>query len=33
MGKIRENMLTDSNIRDLMKMVDEEMDGIAKEQR
>ena len=32
-GKIRENVLTESNIRDLVKLVDEEMDGIAKEQR
>ena len=32
-GKIRENVLTDSNIRALVKMVDEEMDGVAKEQR
>ena len=33
MGKIRENVLTESNIRELVKLVDEEMDGIAKEQR
>ena len=32
-GKIRENVLTESNIRDLVKLVDEEMDGVAKEQR
>ena len=32
-GKIRENVLTDSNIRDLVRMVDEEMDGVAQEQR
>ena len=32
-GKIRENVLTESNIRDLVKLVDEEMDGIAREQR
>ena len=32
-GKIRENVLTESNIRELVKLVDEEMDGIAKEQR
>ena len=32
-GKIRENVLTDSNIRELVKLVDEEMDGIAREQR
>ena len=30
---IRDNILTESNIRDLVKLVDEEMDGIAKEQR
>ena len=32
-GKIRENVLTESNIRTLVKLVDEEMDGVAKEQR
>ena len=32
-GKIRENVLTESNIRELVRLVDEEMDGIAKEQR
>ena len=32
-GKIRENVLTESNIRALVRMVDEEMDGIAREQR
>ncbi len=32
-GKIRENGLTESNIRELVRMVDEEMDGVAKEQR
>ena len=32
-GKIRENVLTESSIRDLVKLVDEEMDGVAKEQR
>ena len=26
-GNIRENILTESNIRDLVKIVDEEMDG------
>ena len=31
--KIRENVLTEDNIRELVKLVDEEMDGIAKEQR
>ena len=30
---IRENILTESNIRDLVKVVDEEMDGLAREQR
>ena len=30
-GKIRENVLTESNIRKLVKLVDEEMDGVAKE--
>ena len=33
MGKIRENVLTESNIRELVRLVDEEMDGIAREQR
>ena len=32
-GKIRGNVLTESNIRALVKMVDEEMDGVAKKQR
>ena len=32
-GKIRENVLTESSIRKLVKLVDEEMDGVAKEQR
>ena len=32
-GEIRENILTDSNIRDLVKLLDEEMDGVAREQR
>ncbi len=32
-GKIRENVLTESNIRALVKLVDEEMDGVAAEQR
>ncbi len=32
-GKIRENVLTESNIRELVKLVDEEMDSIAREQR
>ncbi len=30
---IRENVLTESNIRDLVKLLDEEMDGVAAEQR
>ena len=32
-GKIRENVFTESNIRALVKLVDEEMDGVAAEQR
>ena len=32
-GRIRENVLTESNIRKLVKLVDEEMDGVAREQR
>ncbi len=32
-GNIRENILTESNIRDLVKLLDEEMDGVAREQR
>ena len=32
-GKIRENVLTESNIRALVKLVDEEIDGVANEQR
>ena len=31
--QIRENVLTESNIRDLVRLVDEEMDGVAYEQR
>ena len=31
--QIRENILTESNIRDLVRLVDEEMDGVAREQR
>ena len=31
--QIRENVLTEGNIRDLVKLVDEEMDGVAREQR
>ncbi len=31
--QIRENILTESNIRDLVKLVSEEMDGVAHEQR
>ena len=30
-GQLREHVLTESNIRDLVKLVDEEMDGIARE--
>ena len=32
-AKIRANVLTESNIRELVKLVDEEMDGVAAEQR
>ncbi len=32
-GKIRSNILTESSIRALVKVVDEEMDGVASEQR
>ena len=32
-GKIRSNVLTDGNIRALVKVVDEQMDGVAQEQR
>ena len=32
-GKIRANVLTDCNIRALVKVVDEQMDGVASEQR
>ena len=32
-SKIRQNVLTESNIRALVKLVDEEMDGVAAEQR
>ncbi len=32
-GKIRTNVLTDGNIRALVKVVDEQMDGVAAEQR
>ena len=31
--QIRDNILTESNIRDLVKLLDEEMDGAAREQR
>ena len=31
--QIRENVLTESNIRDLVRLLDEEMDGAAREQR
>ena len=33
MDQIRENILTESNIRELVRLVDEEMDGVAAEQR
>ncbi len=32
-SNIRDNILTESNVRDLVKLVDEEMDGVAREQR
>ena len=32
-GQIRANILTESNIRDLVRLMDEEMDGVAAEQR
>ena len=32
-SNIRENILTESNVRDLVRLVDEEMDGLAREQR
>ena len=32
-SNFRDNILTESNIRDLVKLVDEEMDGVAREQR
>ena len=32
-ANIRDNILTESNVRDLVRLVDEEMDGIAREQR
>ena len=32
-GEIRENILTESNIRDLVKLLHEELDGVAREQR
>ena len=32
-SEIRENVLTESNIRDLVKLLDEEIDGVAREQR
>ena len=33
MGQLRDHILTEGNIRDLVRMVDEEMDGVAREQR
>ena len=32
-GQIRSNILTESNVRELVRLVDEEMDGVAHEQR
>ena len=32
-GQIRSNVLTESNIRDLVSLVDEEMDSVARERR
>ncbi len=32
-SNLRDNILTESNVRDLVKLVDEEMDGLAREQR
>ena len=32
-SNIRDNILTEGNIRDLVKLLDEEMDGVAREQR
>ena len=32
-NEIRENILTESNIRNLVKLLDEVMDGVAREQR
>ena len=32
-GNLRENILTESNVRGLVKLMDEEMDGVAREQR
>ncbi len=32
-ANIRDNILTESNIRELVKLVDEEMDGVAREER
>ena len=32
-GQIRDHILTESNIRDLVRMLDEEMDGVVREQR
>ena len=33
LDQIRENILTESNVRELVRLVDEEMDGVAAEQR
>ena len=32
-GQMRDHILTESNIRDLVRLLDEEMDGVAREQR
>ena len=32
-GQLRDHILTEGNMRDLVRMVDEEMDGVAREQR
>ena len=33
MGQLRDHILTEGNIRDLVRMLDEELDGVAREQR
>ena len=32
-GQLRDHILTEGNIRDLVRMLDEELDGVAREQR